>query len=120
MRARIAERYRLFDSPEQSGGPARYVRLEGHPQTRVGFISPHSHNFCASCNRLRLTAEGRLLLCLGHENALDLRGLVRRHPTEDRPLIEAIGAALQRKPLRHEFASSGEVQVLRFMNATGG
>ena len=55
-----------------------------------------------------------------HEHSLDLRGLVRRHPTEDRPLVEAIQAALQRKPLRHEFASSGEVQVLRFMNATGG
>ena len=120
VRARIAERYSLFDSPEQSGGPARYVRLEGHPDTRIGFISPHSHNFCASCNRLRLTAEGRLLLCLGHENALDLRALVRRHPTTDRPLLEAIQAALLRKPLRHEFASSGEVQVLRFMSATGG
>jgi len=120
VRARIAEHYNLFDSPEQSGGPARYVRLEGHPGTRVGFISPHSHNFCSSCNRLRLTAEGRLLLCLGHEHSLDLRGLVRRYPTEDRPLVEAIGAALQRKPLRHEFAVSGAVQVLRFMNATGG
>ncbi|MCM2319735.1 MAG: GTP 3',8-cyclase MoaA [Pseudomonas sp.] len=120
VRALVAQRYNLFDSPEQSGGPARYVRLEGHPETRVGFISPHSHNFCSSCNRLRLTAEGRLLLCLGHENSLDLRGLVRRHPTEDRPLVEAIEAALLHKPLRHEFAVSGEVQVLRFMNATGG
>lgn len=120
VRARLAERYCLLDCAEQSGGPARYVRLEGHPQTRVGFISPHSHNFCSSCNRLRLTAEGRLLLCLGHENSLDLRALVRRHPGEDRPLIEAIVAVLQHKPLRHEFAVSGAVQVLRFMNATGG
>lgn len=120
VRAAIATRHALLDSPEQSGGPARYARLPAHPQTRVGFISPHSHNFCATCNRLRVTVEGRLLLCLGHENSVDLRGLLRRHPTSDQPLIDAIQAALQRKPLRHEFASSGEVQVLRFMNASGG
>ena len=120
VKALIAERHALIDSAEQSGGPARYVRLPEHPQTRVGFISPHSHNFCATCNRIRLTVEGRLLLCLGHENSIDLRGLLRRHPTRDQPVIEAIHGALQRKPLRHEFASGGEVQVLRFMNASGG
>jgi len=110
----------LIDSAEQSGGPARYVRLPEHPQTRIGFISPHSHNFCATCNRVRLTVEGRLLLCLGHEHSIDLRALLRRHPTSDQPVIDAIHAALQRKPLRHEFSSGGEVQVLRFMNASGG
>ena len=120
VRAAIATRHALFDSPEQSGGPARYARLPAHPQTRIGFISPHSHNFCATCNRLRVTVEGRLLLCLGHENSVDLRALLRRHPTSDQPLIDAIHAALQRKPLRHEFAAGGEVQVLRFMNASGG
>ncbi|MGQ7957983.1 GTP 3',8-cyclase MoaA [Pseudomonas sp. SP16.1] len=120
VRALIAERHALIDSAEQSGGPARYVRLLEHPQTRVGFISPHSHNFCATCNRVRLTVEGRLLLCLGHENSIDLRGLLRRHPTSAAPIIEAIHGALQRKPLRHEFSSGGEVQVLRFMNASGG
>ncbi|SDL04682.1 GTP 3',8-cyclase MoaA [Pseudomonas indica] len=120
VRALIAERHALIDSAEQSGGPARYVRLLEHPQTRVGFISPHSHNFCATCNRLRLTVEGRLLLCLGHENSIDLRGLLRRHPTSDTPIIDAIHGALQRKPLRHEFSAAGEVQVLRFMNASGG
>ena len=120
VRALIGERHALIDSAEQSGGPARYVRLLEHPQTRVGFISPHSHNFCATCNRVRLTVEGRLLLCLGHENSIDLRGLLRRHPTSDAPIIEAIHGALQRKPLRHEFSSGGEVQLLRFMNASGG
>lgn len=120
VKALIAERHALIDSAEQSGGPARYVRLPEHPQTRIGFISPHSHNFCATCNRVRLTVEGRLLLCLGHENSIDLRALLRRHPTSDQPVIDAIHAALQRKPLRHEFSSSGEVQVLRFMNASGG
>jgi len=96
------------------------VRLPEHPQTRIGFISPHSHNFSATCNRVRLTVEGRLLLCLGHEHSVDLRALLRRHPTSDKPLIDTIHAALQRKPWRHEFASNGEVQVLRFMNASGG
>ncbi|BAP81245.1 molybdenum cofactor biosynthesis protein MoaA [Pseudomonas sp. MT-1] len=120
VKALIAERHTLIDSAEQSGGPARYVRLPEHPQTRIGFISPHSHNFCATCNRVRLTVEGRLLLCLGHENAIDLRALLRRHPTSDQPAIDAIHAALQHKPLRHEFSSGGEVQVLRFMNVSGG
>ena len=63
VRARIAERYSLLDSAEHSGGPARYVRLQGFPDSRIGFISPHSHNFCATCNRVRVTVEGRLLLC---------------------------------------------------------
>ncbi len=70
--------------------------------------------------KLRLTVEGRLLLCLGHEHSLDLRALLRRHPLHDGPLLEAIGEALQRKPARHEFSAAGEVQVLRFMNMSGG
>lgn len=120
VRERIAERYSLVDSAEQSGGPARYVRLKDFPESRIGFISPHSHNFCSTCNRVRLTAEGRLLLCLGHENSIDLRALLRRYPETDQPLLDALQAALARKPLRHEFSVGGEVQVLRFMNASGG
>lgn len=120
VRELISQRYNLIDSAENTGGPARYVRLEGHPGSRIGFISPHSHNFCSTCNRVRMTAEGRLLLCLGHENSIDMRALVRRHPTTDEPLLKALQAALQRKPARHEFASNGDVQVLRFMNASGG
>lgn len=119
VRTLIAERHELLDSAEHSGGPARYVRLAQHPDTRIGFISPHSHNFCSTCNRLRLTAEGRLLLCLGHEHSLDLRGLLRRYPLHDEPILEALRGALQRKPARHEF-SVGDVQVLRFMNLSGG
>lgn len=69
---------------------------------------------------MRLTVEGRLLLCLGHEHSIDLRALLRRHPTSDQPLIDAIHAALQRKPLRHDFTHKDEVQVLRFMSASGG
>jgi len=119
VRERIGAHYGLLDSAEQSGGPARYLRLAGLPDTRVGLISPHSHNFCATCNRVRLTTEGRLLLCLGHEHSVDLRGLMRRHPGNDEPVLAAIRAALLRKPLRHEF-EVGDVQILRFMNATGG
>lgn len=120
VRAQIAQRHVLGDSEESSGGPARYVRLLQHPHTRIGFISPHSHNFCSTCNRVRLTAEGRLLLCLGHENSLDMRSLLRRHPDSDAPLLDAIQAGLQHKPARHEFSQQGEVQVVRFMNASGG
>lgn len=120
VRELIAARYDIIDSAEQSGGPSRYIRLSGHNDSRIGFISPHSHNFCATCNRVRLTAEGRFLLCLGHENSIDLRGLLRRYPETDQPLQVAIEKALMKKPLMHEFSAEGDVQVLRFMNASGG
>ncbi|WP_022963844.1 GTP 3',8-cyclase MoaA [Halopseudomonas pelagia] len=120
VRAVIAQRYQLLDSTDNSGGPARYVRVEGYPRSRIGFISPHSHNFCATCNRVRMTAEGRLLLCLGQENSIDMRALVRRHPTTDVPLQAALAKALQSKPAHHDFSADGEVQIVRFMNATGG
>ncbi|QHG68070.1 GTP 3',8-cyclase MoaA [Pseudomonas putida] len=119
VRERIAERYSLIDSAEQSGGPARYVRVIGHPETRIGFISPISQHFCDTCNRVRMTAEGRLLLCLGHEHSLDMRGLLRRYPGEDGPVLDAIHQALLHKPAQHVFGSD-DVQVLRFMNASGG
>lgn len=120
VRALIASRHALLDSAENSGGPARYVRLAQHPQTRIGFISPNSHNFCASCNRVRMTVEGRLLLCLGQEDSLDLRGLLRRYPLDDQPIVSAVQQALRGKPLRHDFDAGGEVQILRFMNMSGG
>jgi cyclic pyranopterin phosphate synthase len=120
VRALIASQHRLLDSTENSGGPARYVRLERYPDTRIGFISPNSHNFCGSCNRVRMTVEGRLLLCLGQEDSLDLRGLLRRYPLDDQPLINAVQKALLGKPLRHDFNPEGEVQILRFMSVSGG
>ncbi|WMN20542.1 GTP 3',8-cyclase MoaA [Pseudomonas piscis] len=120
VRRLIASRHALLDSAENSGGPARYMRLVEHPRTRVGFISPNSHNFCATCNRVRLTVEGKLLLCLGQEDSLDLRGLLRRYPLDDAPLIDALQQALRRKPLRHDFDPQGAVQLVRFMNMSGG
>ncbi|MGZ0718127.1 GTP 3',8-cyclase MoaA [Pseudomonas palleroniana] len=120
VRALIARQHTLLDSTQNSGGPARYVRLARHPETRIGFISPNSHNFCGSCNRVRMTVEGRLLLCLGQDDALDFRGLLRRYPLDDGPLIEALHRALKGKPLRHDFTGAGEVQVVRFMNMSGG
>lgn len=120
VRARIAEHFTLVESAESSQGPARYWRLAEAPQTRVGFISPHSHNFCATCNRVRLTVEGRLLLCLGNEHSMDLKQILRAHPGDAERLEQAIRDAMQLKPYRHHFEVGGEVQILRFMNMTGG
>ncbi|MFY9179887.1 MAG: GTP 3',8-cyclase MoaA [Venatoribacter sp.] len=120
VREILAQEFELIDSTEKSGGPARYARLKDHSHTRIGFISPHSHNFCSSCNRVRLTAEGQLLLCLGNEHNLDMRALLRRYPLTNQPLEDALHKAMQYKPERHHFSGEGEVQILRFMNATGG
>jgi len=120
VRVRLAEHFTLVESAESSLGPARYWRLAEAPRTRVGFISPHSHNFCATCNRVRLTVEGRLLLCLGNEHSLDLKQVLRAHPGDPARLEQAIRTAVQLKPYRHHFEVGGEVQILRFMNMTGG
>lgn len=120
VRDLITPHHELGESAASSDGPARYQSLLQHPRTRIGFISPHSHNFCSTCNRVRLTVEGRLLLCLGHENSVDLRELLRLHPDDDGPLLDAVQSGLQRKPAKHEFSSEGDVQIVRFMNASGG
>ncbi|MFP4603649.1 MAG: GTP 3',8-cyclase MoaA, partial [Halochromatium sp.] len=82
IRADLGQRFELIPTTEHTGGPARYWRLAG-AATRIGFISPHSHNFCSSCNRVRVTAEGRLLLCLGQEHSVDLRRVLRANPLDD-------------------------------------
>ncbi|WP_205342718.1 GTP 3',8-cyclase MoaA [Denitrificimonas caeni] len=120
VRDSIAERYSMLNSTESSGGPARYMRLKDYSQTRIGFISPHSHNFCSTCNRIRLTVEGKLLLCLGNEHSLDLLALLRRYPLSDEPILASIHKALHNKPEQHHFSSDGEVQIVRFMNTSGG
>jgi cyclic pyranopterin phosphate synthase len=100
VRDLITPHHELGESAASSDGPARYQSLLQHPRTRIGFISPHSHNFCSTCNRVRLTVEGRLLLCLGHENSIDLRELLRLHPDDDGPLLDAVQSGLQRKPAK--------------------
>ncbi len=100
-----------------SGGPARYFQRPGARQ-RIGLISPHSHNFCDDCNRVRLTAEGRLLLCLGQEDALDLRAVLRQQG--EAAVLPAVQQALQRKPAGHTFNLEQPVQLRRHMNMTGG
>ncbi|WP_372238990.1 GTP 3',8-cyclase MoaA [Pseudomonas sp. R4-35-07] len=120
VRARIAERYTLIDSAESTQGPSRYWRLAEAPHIRLGFISPHSHNFCGTCNRVRLTVEGRLLLCLGNEHSVDLKAVLRRYPGEPQRLERAIVESMKLKPYRHNFTLDDEVQVVRFMNMTGG
>jgi len=119
LRDIISEKYSILETAEKTGGPSRYWRINGY-QSKVGFISPESENFCGSCNRVRLTVEGRLLLCLGNEHSVDLRQVIRRYPGDDQALREAIVAAMEIKPERHYFDSSDEPQILRFMNTTGG
>ena len=119
LRAIIDTRYPLTTTEESTGGPSRYWRM-GDSDTRVGFISPHSHNFCHLCNRVRLTVEGRLLLCLGNEHSADLREVMREHPGDAVRLRETICAAMDLKPERHWFDLANEPQIVRFMNMTGG
>lgn len=120
VRARIAEQFSLMAATDNTAGPARYWRIAEAPEIRIGFISPHSHNFCGSCNRVRVTAEGRLLLCLGNEHSQDLREVLRSAPGDDALLDNAIISTMANKPYRHHFEVNNEVQIVRFMNMTGG
>ena len=119
IRTDLERRFNLLPSTEKTGGPSRYFRVEGS-ETQVGFISPHSHNFCASCNRVRLTAEGRLLLCLGNEHSVDLKRILRANPTDSGKLKSAIIGAMQIKPEKHEFDLAAKPLIFRHMSATGG
>lgn len=119
VREIINQRWPLSLSSKRTGGPALYYSMADSP-IHIGFISPHSHNFCHECNRVRVTAEGRLLLCLGNEHSLDLKQLIRSHPGDIDVLKQAIFEAIQRKPKEHHFDDPNQVQILRFMNSTGG
>ena len=122
LRARLAARFTLIDLAERSGGPARYVRLAETGQ-KVGFITPLTHNFCESCNRVRLTCTGELYMCLGQEDRADLRSPLRAHPGDDAPVTAAIRAAIARKPKGHDFDYSRQRpdgQMPRHMSHTGG
>ncbi|OXS02664.1 GTP 3',8-cyclase MoaA [Shewanella algae] len=119
VREIINQRWPLSLPSKRTGGPARYYSMADSP-IHIGFISPHSHNFCHECNRVRVTAEGRLLLCLGNEHSLDLKQIIRSHPGDIDVLKQAIFEAIQRKPKEHHFDDPNQVQILRFMNSTGG
>ena len=121
VRARLLDRYTLDDLPDRTGGPARYVRVR-ETGGRLGFITPLTHNFCESCNRVRLTCTGQLFMCLGQEDAADLRAAVRRSEN-DGPLMRAIEEAIGRKPKGHDFVIDrrrGSPAVARHMSVTGG
>jgi len=116
----LQSKYPLIASTHKSGGPARYWQITD-TQTRVGFISPHSHNFCESCNRVRITCKGELYLCLGQEDKIELMPLLRAHPNDDQPLIQAIMDSMAIKPKGHDFdLRRAQPAVVRFMSHTGG
>ncbi|MGI3165901.1 GTP 3',8-cyclase MoaA [Pseudooceanicola sp. 200-1SW] len=122
LRTQLESRYTLTDLAESTGGPARYVRVEETGQ-KIGFITPLSHNFCESCNRVRMTCTGELYMCLGQEDMLDLRPALRNFPEDDGPLEQEIRRAISLKPEGHDFDYSrrrADGQVSRHMSHTGG
>jgi cyclic pyranopterin phosphate synthase len=121
VRARLMDKYTLEDIPYRTGGPARYVRVK-ETGGRLGFITPMTHNFCESCNRVRLTCTGTLYMCLGQEDAADLRAPLRAGPDNAR-LMRAIDEAIARKPKGHDFIIDRRTRkpaVARHMSVTGG
>ncbi len=120
LRADLERSLTLTPSTYATGGPARYFDVK-ETGGRIGFITPLTHNFCESCNRVRVTCTGTLYMCLGQEDAADLREPLRRSES-DEPLIAAIRAAIQRKPRGHDFviARAAKPAVQRHMSATGG
>ena len=121
VRARLMDRWTLEDIPFRTGGPARYVRI-GETGGRLGFITPLTHNFCESCNRVRLTCTGTLYMCLGQNDAADLRAPLRAS-ADDALLMAAIDEAISRKPKGHDFVIDRRTRqpaVARHMSVTGG
>ena len=121
VRARLMDRFTLEDIPLRTGGPARYVRI-AETGGRLGFITPLTHNFCESCNRVRLTCTGTLYMCLGQNDAADLRAPLRASP-DDAALRTAIDEAISRKPKGHDFVIDRRTRqpaVARHMSVTGG
>jgi cyclic pyranopterin phosphate synthase len=120
LREQLEEQYTLseVDLNDPAAGPSRYMKIK-NSDSKIGFISPMSNNFCASCNRVRLTAEGLLLLCLGNEHSLDLRAQVRQYPDDLDKLKQAILSSMKRKPERHYF-DPNDITITRHMSATGG
>ncbi len=120
VRQRLERRYTLVPLPDRTGGPARYVRV-AETGGRLGFITPLTHNFCESCNRVRLTCTGQLYLCLGQEDSSDLRAVLRA-TGDDAVLARAVAEAISRKPKGHDFVIERQrpAAVPRHMSVTGG
>ncbi len=116
----LQSKYPLLPSTKHTGGPAKYWRI-ADTKTSIGFISPHSHNFCESCNRVRITCQGELYLCLGQEDKVELMPLLRAHPNNDEPIKQAIIDSMAVKPKGHDFdLKRATPAVVRFMSHTGG
>ncbi|MEK0081759.1 GTP 3',8-cyclase MoaA [Benzoatithermus flavus] len=121
VRARLSERWTLTDIPYRTGGPARYVRIE-ETGGRLGFITPLTHNFCESCNRVRVTCTGTMYMCLGQEDAVDLRSALRASESDEQ-LLQAIRDGIARKPKGHDFVIDrrhNRPALSRHMSVTGG
>ena len=120
LRRLIEQRWTLVDLAERTGGPARYVRVV-ETGGKIGFITPLTHNFCEDCNRVRVTASGVLHACLGQDNAVDLKRVLRGSGG-DAALVQAIGLAVRGKPRGHDFeiGRGGRPSIARHMSATGG
>jgi GTP 3',8-cyclase len=121
VRSRLAQRFTLEESDHRTGGPARYARV-AETGGRLGFITPLTHNFCEGCNRVRLTCTGTLYMCLGQDDAADLRAPLRAS-ADDGPLNTAIDEAISRKPKGHDFVIDRRRKrpaVARHMSVTGG
>ena len=119
LRERIRQKYSLIPTSQTTNGPSRYWQVPSY-SSLIGFISPHSQNFCGACNRVRVTAEGKLLLCLGNEDSVDLKQIIRQHPNDGERLKDAIIDSLTKKPEKHHFTTNGDTDIVRFMNTTGG
>ena len=119
VRKQVEQEFQVVNSETKTAGPSRYVQVVGK-KSRIGFISPVSHNFCEDCNRVRVTVEGRLLLCLGNEHAVDLREILRDNSLTQDDLKEAIIKSMDLKPERHYFYDNEHTQPVRLMNMTGG
>ena len=120
VRAKLEEKFTLVDTPERTAGPAKYVKVQ-ETSNNLGFITPLTHNFCESCNRVRLTCVGQLFMCLGQEDNSDLRTVLRS--SGEKGLKNAIIEAITRKPKGHDFIidrNSTTKFVSRHMNVTGG
>ena len=116
----IQKHFSIIPSTQDTGGPARYWQI-ANSHTKIGFISPHSHNFCESCNRVRISCKGELFLCLGQEDKIELLPILRANPNNDAPIIDAIINSMKIKPQGHDFdLKRAQPAVVRFMSHTGG